>query len=58
MSFIEGTEVIYKDLSGTIDFVCPSYVVISIASKTATPARLLVYRKYYSDIHCMKHEET
>ena len=50
MTFVEGTEVEYQGNSGVIDFISHEYVVIAIPSKL-NPARLIVYRENYSQIH-------
>lgn len=49
MIFIEGMEVLYDNLSGVIDFIGQTYVVIAITSPK-NPARLLVYRENYKNI--------
>ena len=49
MIFSEGTKVTYKDISGSVAFVCDRYLVIEIASSfERKPARLLVYRHNYN----------
>ena len=47
--FTEGETVYYQEMKGVIDFICSSYVVISLESTFNSP-RLLVYHENYSDI--------
>lgn len=55
MIFSEKTEVIYKGMYGMIDFVCDTYVVVQVQSKTdRNPARLLVFRENYKLIEIAK----
>lgn len=49
MFFTEGETVFYQNMKGVIDFICSSYVVISIESDFTSP-RILVYHENYSDI--------
>lgn len=54
MILSEGTEVIYKDNHGTIDFVCDSYVVLQIKSdeKINSP-RSVIYKKFLDEIQIL-----
>jgi hypothetical protein len=55
MIFSEKTEVIYREMSGVIDFVCDSYVVMQVNSvQSSTSARLLIYRENFKDIEIFK----
>lgn len=55
MIFSENTEVTYREMSGVIDFVCNSYVVLKLPSKPdRNPARLIVFRENYKDIQILK----
>lgn len=55
MIYSEGTEIIYKDLCGIIDFVCESYVVLKMKSdQTRSPPRLLIYRECMKEIKILK----
>lgn len=52
MIFLEGTDVIYENMSGVITFVGTSYVVIDIPNsrENCSCAKLLVYSENYSKI--------
>ena len=55
MIFAEGTAVIYKEMSGVIDFVCDRYVVIQLPAQVGRNSpRLLVFREYYKQISISK----
>jgi hypothetical protein len=55
MIFSEKMNVIYKGLLGTIDFICDDYLVLEVSTNPEqTPARLIIYRKYYSEISIPK----
>lgn len=53
MRFKIGTEVIYQNMTGIIDFICNNYVVIAIPSRI-NPARLVVYGNNYKDIEIIE----
>lgn len=52
MIFLEGTDVIYENMSGVIAFVGTSYVVIDIPNsrENCSCAKLLIYSENYSKI--------
>jgi hypothetical protein len=55
MSFAKGTEVIYNEMRGVIDFICETYVVIKLDTvPDKNPARLLVFRSNYKNIEIQK----
>lgn len=58
MIFSEGTEVIYKEMCGMIDFICDHYVVIKLNPKpNSNSARLIVYGENYKQIQILKASE-
>ena len=54
--FAEKMEVSYKGMCGIIDFVCDTYVVVELPSKSSklNGARLVVYRENYKKIEVIK----
>ena len=58
MSFAEGTQVIYKDMQGTIGFVGDTYIVFQITTKENSKSPgLLVYREDFKNIQILKASE-
>lgn len=59
MIFSEGTQVIYNNMFGVIDFVCDNYVVIktkAATNKNNCP-RLLVFKEKQKEIQLLKESE-
>ena len=54
--FVEGTEVEYEGHFGVIAFICDDYSVLKLPAvgKNNNPARLLIFKKYYSKVTVLK----
>jgi hypothetical protein len=54
--FVEGSEVEYQGHFGIIDFQCDDYSVLKLPAvgKGNNPARLLIFKKYYSKVTVLK----
>lgn len=52
MIFEKGMEVSYKDMMGTVVFVCENYVTVLIhkGEHSAQDVKILIYRQQFNDI--------
>lgn len=57
MQFSEGMEVIYDGMCAKVAFIGESYITLSLPPQTKQSARLLVFRKDYNKVHCLKDSE-
>ena len=54
--FIEGLEVLYKELPGTISFVCEDYITVCVArfDSKVRDVCVVIYPERFCDIHLYK----
>jgi hypothetical protein len=56
MIFSSGLEVFYKDLYGTVNFICDTYITITVV-KGKYPngdVNVLIYRKDWKEVRLVK----